>query len=338
MDRAGHRAALAAALAALLLAGCGLGPFDDAPGGRDNLPTRAAGPYRKLEIDFDTPADEPYVLYENPAHYRDPSPLARDDGGLRVWFTREVIDTGETSIWYAELPGLHELPDRAPAPALLADADWEEGLVAEPCVLDLGGGHLVLYYRGGVTEPAIGRADSRDGGATWDKHPANPLLTAAAGPAAAVLPEGVVLYHTSPGRPGILRATSADGIQFERADGPVIEPRPGPGDAFDPLAVTDPFALATATLDTTGAEPVHVGLFFAGIRPDEEEGETVSAIGYAGSHDGAAFERFLGEGPILAVAPPSEGGPAVLLVPAGGILLFHEPRQNRFRIAAAVHP
>ena len=71
----------------LALAACGLGPFDDAPGGRDNLPTRAAGPYGKTEIDFATPADEPYVLFEVTANYRDPAPLARDDGGFRIWFT-----------------------------------------------------------------------------------------------------------------------------------------------------------------------------------------------------------------------------------------------------------
>ena len=44
-------------LIASLATACGLAPFDDEPGGRDNLPTRAAGPYDKTEIDFDTPAD-----------------------------------------------------------------------------------------------------------------------------------------------------------------------------------------------------------------------------------------------------------------------------------------
>jgi hypothetical protein len=337
MDRTVHPAALPGA-ALLLATACGLGPFEDAPGGRDNLPTRAAGPYQKLEIDFDTPADEPYVLYEGPAHYRDPAPLPRTGGGIRIWFTRQGIDSDEAAIWVAELPDIRELPDRAPAPALEADAAWEEGFVAEPSILDLGGGHLVLYYRGGVSVPAIGRADSVDGGSTWDKHPQNPVLTGAAGPAAAALPGGIALYHTSPARPGIQLAQSEDGVAFDILTEPVVEPRPGVAGAFDPLEVADPFALTTEPIDHTGAAQIHVGLFFAGARPGEDPGETIHAIGYAGSHGGEVFERFLGNDPILAGGPPSERGPAVLLVPAGGILFFHEARLNRDRIAAAVHP
>jgi hypothetical protein len=330
-------------LLVLPLAGCGVGPFDDAPGGRDNLPTRAAGPYRKLEIDFDTPADEPYVVVDRRAHVRDPAPLARDDGGVRLWFTRAEIDSDGASdtaeIWVAGVPSIVSLPDEAPSRALAADAAWEEDVVAEPSVVDLGEDHLVLYYRGGAAVPAVGRADSSDGGATWTKHPDNPLLAGARSPTAAFLPGGtVLLYYTAPGTPGILAAASDDdGVTFDPL-GPVITPRPDLDEAFDADAVGDPFALVTIPLDSTGADQVHIGLFFTGTRPPTTGDDPVVSIGYAASYDGRTFARFLGPDPVLAGGPPSELGPAVLLVPAGGVLFFHEARQNRDRLAVSVHP
>ena len=322
--------------------GCGVGPFDDEPGGRDNLPTRAAGPYSKLEIDFDTPADEPYVVIDRQAHVRDPAPLARDDGGVRLWFSHSPINDDGTSdtaaIWVTELSGLHELADVAPVLALAPDADWEEDLVAEPSIVDLGDDHLVLFYRGGLTAPAIGRADSTDGGATWDKHPDNPLLEAARSPAAAALPDGrFLLFFTRPGATdAILAADSQDGVSFTTRDEPVVTPRPDLEEAFDADAVGDPFALVTLPLDAS--DTFHVGLFFSGTRPARTGDEPVTSIGYAASFDGSTFARFLGPEPVLEGGPPDEAGPAVLLVPAGGILFFHEAPQNRDRVAAAVHP
>jgi hypothetical protein len=319
-----------------LLAACGLGPFDDAPGGRDNLPTRAAGPYGKTEIDFATPADEPYVLFEVTANYRDPSPLPRADGGFRIWFTREESDGSSAEIWYAELPDVHALPDLPPQAAMGPDAEWEELFVGEPTVLDLGGDRLILYYRGGVSAPAIGRADSDDGGVTWTKRADNPILEGATSPAAALLSDEIVLYFMDPAAPGIHAVTSGDGASFDRLPEPIIAARPQLEDAFDEIAVGDPFALVTPTLDDT--EPFHVGLFFRGTRPGGEAGELVDAIGYAGSYDGLAFDRFFGPEPVLDGGPPSEGGPGVISVAAGGVLFFHEPKQNRHRIGAALHP
>src|SRR5690606_34868560 len=202
-----------------------------------------------------------YVLYESAANYRDPAPLPRDGGGIRVWFTRQEPGSQEAEIWYAELPGILELPDRAPEPALVAADPWEEGAVAEPSILDLGGGHLVMYYRGGACAPAIGRADSLDGGSSWERHPQNPLLPDAASPAIARLPGGqLLLYHTVPGHRGIRVATSDDGVAFQQRGEPVVTPRPGLPEAFDPDALTDPFALVTPTRDDSGVDRVHVGL------------------------------------------------------------------------------
>ena len=319
-----------------LAAACGVGPFDDEPGGRDNLPTRAAGPYDKTEIDFDTPADEPYVVADIAANIRDPSPLGRDGGGFRLWYTREDPEEGSAEIWYAELPDVHSVPDVPARFALAADAAWEEGFVGEPSVVDLGGGRLVLYYRGGIASPAIGRADSSDDGQSWQKHAGNPILEGAASPAAALLPDVTVLYFVDPGEPGIRAATAADGVGFTREPEPVIEARPGLAEAFDANAVFDPYALVTATLDAD--EPVHVGLFVTGTRPGADPGTLIDAIGYAGSYDGLAFDRFFGADPVLEAGPPSDGGAGVISVAAGGVLFFHELKQTRYRIGAALHP
>jgi hypothetical protein len=319
-----------------LVAACGVGPFDDEPGGRDNLPTRAAGPYDKTEIDFDTPADEPYVVADIAANVRDPSPLGRAGGGIRLWYTREDPDEGSAEIWYAELPDVHSVPDVPARFALAADAGWEEGFVGEPSVVDLGGGQLVLYYRGGIESPAIGRADSSDEGQSWQKHAGNPILEAAASPAAALLADRTVLYFVDPDEPGIRAATATDGVGFTREPAPVIAVRPGLAEAFDTLAVADPFALVTATLD--GEEPVHVGLFFTGTRPGGDPGTLIDAIGYAGSYDGLSFDRFFGADPVLEPGLPSDGGAGVISVAAGGVLFFHELKQTRYRIGAALHP
>ena len=323
-------------LLAALATACGLGPFDDEPGGRDNLPTRAAGPYDKTEIDFDTPADEPYLLADITANVRDPAPLARDGGGFRVWYTHSDPDDGSSEIWYAELADVHSVPDVPAGLALAPTEDWEEGFVGEPALVDLGGGHLVLYYRGGVDLPAIGRADSTDDGASWQKHPANPVLEGATSPGAAQLSSETVLYFIDPEAPGIQAATGADGVEFTREPAAVVEPRPDLPEAFDALAVGDPFAVVTATLDD--AQPFHVGLFFAGTRRGGDPGTFVESIGYAGSYDGLSFTRFFGADPVLEAGPPSEGGAGVIPVAAGGVLLFHELKQTRYRIGAALHP
>lgn len=319
-----------------LLTACGLGPFEDEPGGRDNLPTRAAGPYGKTELDFDTPADEPYVLADITANLRDPSPLGRPDGGFRIWYTQEEPDHTAAAIGYAELPDVHSVPDVPARLALAADQDWEEGYVAEPSVVDLGGGHLVLYYRGGLAAPAIGRADSTDDGASWQKHAGNPVLEGAITPAAALLTDTTAIYFVDPAAPGIQAATADDGLAFARAAAPVVEARPGLPEAFDEIAVGDPYALVTDTLDD--AEPVHVGLFFTGTSPGGEPGTTIDAIGYAGSYDGLSFTRFFAADAVLEPGPPSDGGPGVISVAAGGVLFFHELKQTRYRIGAALHP
>jgi hypothetical protein len=325
---AAARPLLTAALTVLVGCGLGLGG-DESIGAFDHLPTLAAGPYGKPNIDFDTPAEEPYVLVDGQASLMDPAPLWRDDGGFRLWFSRAPDDGGGAAdLWYAELAAHTELPDRGPEPALVADAAWEEGRMAAPAVVDLGGGALVMFYEGGRLEPGIGRADSSDGGTTWHKHPENPLLVGAA-PTAAVVDDLWLLFYTRPGHEGIFRADSFDGTDWAEMDRPVLTPRTALADAFDAVAVSDPFALVRRT----GAGRWHYGLFFNGTAADGDV-----TVGFAGSWDGLVWERFGGVEPVLSPGSPTEHGPAVLVRAGRGTMFFHEERQRRQRIAVALHP
>jgi hypothetical protein len=310
--------------------GCGMGLFDEESGGADNLPTQGAGPYGKPDVDFDTPADEPYVLADRQASLTDPTALARDDGGYRIWFARQVEDTVPSAeIWMAEIPTIFDLPDVAPQAVMVADQAWEEGNVTEPAVIELAGGALVMFYRGGATAGAIGRADSNDGGRSWQKHPSNPLLTDAAEPTVALLDGRWQLYFTRPGTPGIFRAESTDGIGWTTDAEPVIVHRPDLIGAFDRVAVSDPHVAARHTQ----AGQSHFGLFFNGLNDDG-----FASIGYAGSFDGVDWVRFFGPDPVLSGMPPSENSPAAVLGTTTGTLFFSEERLNRQRIGVAVHP
>ena len=312
----------------VLCGGCGLGLFDDAGGGNRNLPTLGAGPYAKPELDFDTLADEPYVL-DADAQLRDPAVLHRDDGGFRIWLGREPDNQPQQSeIWYAELASIHDLAERGPEQILVPDQAWEETRVAAPAVVDAGD-RLVMYYEGGVTARAIGRAESTDGGFIWTKD-AGPVLEGATEPTAARLPDGSwVLFVTRTDQPGIFRADSADGVNFTVADLPAVAARPDQATAFDRYAVSDPFLIVRET----AAGQLHWGLFFNGLARNDDV-----AIGFAGSFDGLAWERFGGPDPVLHPGAPVENGPAVVLEPARGYLFFDERSQSRQKITVAVHP
>ncbi len=311
-----------------LCAGCGLGLLDDASGGNSNLPTLGAGPYAKPDIDFDTPAEEPYVLSTD-AQLRDPAVLRRDDGGFRIWLAREPDNQPEQSeIWYAELSSIHEVADRPLAPVMVPDQAWEETRVGAPAVIDAGD-RLVMYYEGGVTERGVGRAESTDGGLTWTRSTGNPVLPGATEPTAARLPDGSwVLLVTRVDQPGIFRADSADGIGFTLADRPAVGARPDQATAFDRYGVSDPFLIVRETLGG-----VHWGLFFNGLG---RAGEI--SVGFAASFDGLDWERFGGPDPVLHPGAPYENGPAAVLEPARGYLFFDERSQSRQKITVAVHP
>jgi hypothetical protein len=328
-------AVIAAGLAA---GGCGFGIVDNTSGGGDNLPTLGAGPYGRLDGDFSTPAEEPFLLAEPDEAFAHPACRARGDGGLRLWF-EWILDGAApdtAAIGLAELPGLHDLPDVAPHEVFAATEAWEEGRVSAPAVIEDGGG-LVMFYEGGVAAPAIGRADSDDDGETWTRR-ADPVLSDATDPSAVVVDGVWHLFFTRPGAPGIWRARSDDGVSFGEPE-LLIAARPGVDEAFDAVAVGAPFAL----VQTSEEGRRQWGLWFTGEAagdpgdPDAGPGEAETAIGYAGSFDGEVWERFGGGSPDPVLTAPA-GAPCVVLDGPRGTLLYHEEQRLHLGVAAAVHP
>ena len=317
--------------------GCGLGLLDGPGGGDQHLPTRGAGPYSKLPFDRDTLTDEPHVVSVFQIDLTEPTALPRSDGGFRLWFG--YSDPPELhEIWTAELSSLTEFPEVGPMPALAPDQEWEAGRVGAPCVVEVSSQELVMFYEGGPEPgpgdsqaPGIGRATSLDGGATWVKDPANPVLTGYREPTAAHLPDGEwLLFATRDDAPGLFRAVSTDGISWQADDAAVVEPRPLP-EAFDRHAVSSP----ALTVRSRPGGGLHFGLFFNGL--DGEDGS--ASVGWAGSFDGMQWDRFSNpDGPVLAPGGTSERGPSVVLEPDQGIMFFSEQKQGSSSIAAAVHP
>lgn len=293
----------------LLLPACGLGWI----GGEDDrtagLPTAGAGPYSRLEADDSTPANEPRFLNDTRANVEDPSMLA-GGAGFRVWFGRRTDEPAASEIQYLETPSFHVLPTVGPMAVLEASEAWEEGLVRSPSVTCDPSGGLVMFYEGGMTTPAIGRATSTDG-LTWTKD-GDPVLAGAASPSAVFVNGEIWLFVTRPTEVGIWRAVDV-GSGFELDAAPVILPRPDELKAFDKVAVSDPFALAVPTLEP-GITRVH--LWFTG---NTDEPAPQNSIGYAATFDGIDWSRFGGLKPMLS---SEAAAPTVVLSAAGGLMLF----------------
>lgn len=323
--------------------GCGLGLIENHSGGAEHLPTQGAGPYSKLETDPTTVITEPFVLTVFRVSVRDPSALWRTGGGYRLWFGYEDDPTVEASeIWYAELANLTDEPILEPERALSADAAWEQGFVGEPSVLERGDGRLVMFYRGGVDVPAIGRADSSDNGQTWTKHASNPIIDGLASPSAAIVlnratadadTESWLLFADRRDDSGIFQARSEDGIVWTISDQPSVTPRTGLSDAFDRVSVSNP----TVTIREIGADSFHYGMFYNATNSTDPDASV--SIGWTGSFDSQEWRRFASpDEPILAPGGASEYSPSVLLSPDRGIMFYNELTQGVQGIAAAVHP
>ena len=296
------------------------------------MPTLGGGPYGKLPLDLETPIDEPFVLAAANADLSDPVGRLRDDGGIRLWVTRQ--QPGQPAeIWAAEMPALTELPDVPLAPALVAELPWEAGEVRAPTVV-ADGDRVTMFYQAG-DPPAIGRAVSTDAGATFARDPA-PVIEGALNPSAIAIGDSIALLFERDDAPGIFAALSEDGgASFAPRSAPILEINPVDA-AFDLRSVTNPGAVATVT--ATGR--THIGVFYEG-RSDEldDDDEPLIAIGYVGGFALDALERFGNRiDPILEPGVPSETGPSAILFPERGILFFSERRGARLRIAAAIHP
>lgn len=305
-----------------------MGIFADEGGGADNLPISGAGPYRLEDPDFDTPADEPYVVAQAAVSLLDPAVQVLEDGHYEIFYTR--IDDTSSEIWSVTLASIHELPDTAPRLTLAADQGWEEGAIGAAALLREDEA-LVLYYRGGVDTKAIGRARSAGPGEPFVKDPGNPL---APGDDPSVIRIGgrYIMVHSDQAHHQILWRESDDGRDFGEAR-EIFARRTGTAQAFDQWRVSGPALVAVPTLD--GSE--HYGLFYAGSRRNPSD-ELVQAIGYASSFDGTNWQRFLGGEAIFASGATGAGGPSPVIGPSEARLFFHQPRQGRGRIGVALSP
>lgn len=320
--------ALPAALAlALALPACGFGLADDSSGGHDDLPATGAGPFKRLEYDSATPADEPWLATDPVLELTEPALWPRRGGGYLAFVTRESAaePAGDTSIWRAELSSLTELPTPF-ASVVEPDLSWEEGHVGAPALI-ADGGTLVMFYAGGA---GIGRADSTDGGVTWTKWPA-PILTNATSPGAAYDGANWLLaFVDASGAIGVARST--DGHDFVRDPDPIMTARVDDPDAFDHVGVAAP-ALAWL-VEGTGRG--HWALWYAGLEKSPAAGDNpLYAIGYAASWDGATWSRLPGNRPVAA-APAAD--PSVVISGNHGLMAFAAFNGRRSAIGLATTP
>jgi len=300
------------------------------------LPGASAGPYDRSVDDFNTPVEEPYVVAAGDANLSEPSPLRCEDGSFRLWFGYGSVGTSMGEIWTAEVPGFPLSRSISPERAMVRNQSWEEDWIGSPAVVAQSANQLVMFYQGGRSEPAIGRADSADGGRTWVKHAQNPVLVNGQTPSAVRDVSGSwLLYITRSDIPGIFRGESPDGYRFDVDASPVLEPRKERDRAFDRDLVTSPWVIVT--IATTGT--VHYSMFFNGIALDSE-GERVAAIGWAGSFDGREWVRFANpDEPIVAPSSGrSEFAPAAVVDSDLGWLFFSEQRRGVDAIAVAFGP
>lgn len=311
----------------LAIGACGLGPFAGEGGGGANLPSAGIGPYGELEIDRDTPIDEPNILADSNADLLEPS-LIESAGGFEILVERRAGDVGE--IWRAAIPSLLERPSEPLAQLLVASLDWQGGEVRAPSGARAQSGDLMIAYEAG-DPAAIGIAIDRGSGPVAEAEPA---VTDARSPSLAILDGTTFLFFERPSRSGIFVATSSDGVNFDVAPEPILLPSFRPMD-FDRFAVRRPEGL----VGTTVSGRRRFDLFYEGhsLPPGNEDNEI--AIGYAGGFDLSELIKAapLGE-PILSPGAPNEEAPSVVIEPTGGIMLFTDRRSLRARISAATSP
>jgi hypothetical protein len=330
------RAAKGVCIALVALAsGCGLGFADDTSGGRDNLPAAGAGPFRRPPFDLDTPLDEPWLAIDPALELDEPAALPRDGGGVRYWLSREpaALPAGDTQIWTGALADVRAAPEPLTL-ALAADQAWEQGRVAAPALIADAADpeHLVMFYEGGLADPAIGRADSHDGGASWQKHGA-PVLTAARSPGAAWDGATWLLAVERPAAAGIWLARSADGLAFTLDDAPALTARATIAGAFDAVAIGEP---SLTWIEPSTGRGVWA-MWFAGtdMPPPTDDMPRRYSIGYAASFDGVEWHRLAGTRAIL--GDPA-GAPTVVLGDGGPDYLLYAATQSRRRaVGIATH-
>ncbi|MBL4633674.1 MAG: hypothetical protein JKY56_07370 [Kofleriaceae bacterium] len=310
-----------------LISGCGLGPFAEEGGGSDNLPIHGGGPFTPLPVDFDTPADEPYVVVTATKSLLDPSVEQQDDNTFLIHYTR--LDEEGSTIWKVDLPSIHEVSG-TPELVLSADQDWEQGQVRSVSLLREGE-KVTLYYEGGDLDPAIGRAVSIDGGQTYVKDVNNPIVEGL-DPNITKAEGRHILVYADMANQRIMLRESPDELSFGPAR-VILAARSSEQGTIDQAGVAAPALRISRTLD--GQELF--GLYYEAWSLDND-GEVFETVGYQASFGGEKWERFLDGNEIVDSGLFGSGGPSPILGPVSGLLFYHQKRQGRGRIAAAESP
>jgi len=202
---------------------------------------------------------------------------------------------------------------------------FDSAAVAGPAVIEEDGGRLRMYY-GAVDATGvrtIGTATSQEG-LVWEKRSAGPVLTPTAGsydeggvsdPAAIYDGTQYWVFYTgwdSGGTPRIGLASSGDGVTFEKASAPIVEPE-GEGE-YDSAGTAEPCVV----FDEGKSKFL---LYYTGIN-QYGQGSVMLAV----SDDGQTWARYGIESglaqPVLGPAAEEEGafdsgsvgGPTVLFV------------------------
>jgi len=321
-----RRAAISFAFA--LAAGCGT--TGDYAGGAANLPDWGGGTFAPIAADPAQSWNAPFVLQQASADLADPDPIA-SGAAISIWVA--VARPGGFAIARADAETL-DGGFGALAPALSADAAWEQGAVRGPSVVP-GAPWLMLYAAGG----AIGAATSPDG-AAWSKPPA-PALTADGGdegaslgaPAAIVVGEKLRVYYAAAGAIWAAEAPLADfqaarAPAWTRLDGDPSTPARDPIVRGVPFggALDRPFARAEPTV--TGA--IRYTLGFSVALPDGTSGS-----GFAASFDGISFA--VQQTPLLPLAPAS-AAPALVRYGDRPLVFYVGRFGARDAIAVAARP
>ena len=277
-----HLPLFAALLGGALACGAGEGTH----GGGENLPTTGILPHVALE--------EP--LLSEPGHDLRRPWVVETPEGIRMWIADRDVGSGETDHIqrHDSASGWSWSPEGTVA-LEAAREGWEAGSIDAPCVVRDGDAWR-MYYTGG-DGAGIGLATSDDG-KRWVRHADNPVLSPAQAweseggvTHASVLPDddGWVMWYAGGEGAGIGRATSEDGVSWQRTqEAPVFTPSGSEGDTlWDRDAVLH--ATITRRVTATGRELFQ--MWYGGARLNAANALDLS-IGYAGSFDGIHWERF----------------------------------------------
>lgn len=300
-------------LAALLGTAAGCATLAEGGGGDTALPNAVAGPFREIkDEELGNNRSSPNALESDENLPRDIAVLDEDGDPTTlavVAFAAATLppdgqDKASPSappnaiLRYAAVDGRSW--DRAAEPVFVPEEAWEGGTVGAPAVVAVGGELLLFYEASG----GIGLALSTDGGHTFQRSGASPVLAPAAGgweAGAAPRSPGVArgfdgslrLFYaveTAAASFRIGEARSTDGGRsFARlGSGPALAPATAPvavtGDApYDDASVGSPFPLAIVT--ASGRRILR--LYYAAR---DAAGRTTIALAARDGDDGA-FQR-----------------------------------------------